>query len=88
MSTGGEVRVVELIQAFLWTCDECGHDNFERAITVSPESIDLENLPVTTFEEAEEIKAFLEEGGEGDFVSAPNRVRCKFCQSEFDTTVV
>ena len=74
---------VELHLAFLWTCDECGRDNFARAVTVAPESVDLENLPVGSHEEGERIREFLEAGNEGGFLQAPTRVRCAHCHAEF-----
>lgn len=84
VSTSGKLRTVELFQAFVWTCEECGQDNYERAVRISPESIDLENLPAGSFEEAESIREFLLQGGEGDFLQAPQHVRCRECSAEFD----
>jgi hypothetical protein len=81
MATGGEVRTVELVQAFLWTCDDCGRDNFERAITVSPESISPDNLPESV--DPEILEQWTSAGGEGCFMMAPDRVKCSHCQAEF-----
>lgn len=86
MSTGGHVRTVELVQAFVWTCDECGQDNFERAITLAPESIDPDDLPSTGGMDPEEVREWLEEGGQGVWVTAPTHVKCRHCGTEFDTT--
>lgn len=61
---------VEIHQAFLWTCDDCGRDNFERAITVSPET----------------IEEWVEGIGEGAWLRAPDRVTCSHCGTNFETT--
>ena len=60
---------VELHQAFLWTCEECGRDNFERAITHEPGDDDEDEIP---------------EGFEGVWLTAPTEVTCKHCGEEFD----
>ena len=84
MATGGDVRTVEMNQAFVWTCDDCGRDNFERAIVVAPESIDLDDLPDSV--DPESIREWAEAGGEGVFAMAPDRVTCRHCRAEFRST--
>jgi hypothetical protein len=84
MATGGETRTVELFQAFLWTCDDCGRDNFERGITVAPESISREDLPVGVGIDTEAIQEWMENGCHGDWVTNPSKVRCSHCGSEFE----
>jgi hypothetical protein len=74
---------VELHQAFTWTCESCGRDNFERGVTVAPESVDLDELPDT--EETESIRMWIAEGGEGVFVVAPDWVTCGHCGERFET---
>ncbi len=76
-------RTVELIQAFVWTCDECGRDNFERGVSLSPESIAIDQLPDAM--DAETFQAWTQAGGEGAFMTAPSRVTCPHCNSQFDT---
>lgn len=76
-------RTVDLVQAFLWTCDECGRDNFERGITVSPESIHPEDIPWVA--DSESVREWLEAGGEGAWLMAPDHVKCRHCGSEFGT---
>jgi len=85
MATGRDVRTVELVQAFLWTCDECGRDNFERSVTVAPESIDPDDLPDVPGLDSDTIREWLETGG-GEWVTAPQHVKCQHCGSEFDTS--
>lgn len=74
-------RTTELIQAFLWTCDDCGKDNFARAITVAPEEIDAADI-------SKPLSEYLEEGGEGDWLRGPDDVTCGHCGSEFRAEVV
>lgn len=76
---------VELLQAFLWTCDACGRDNFERAITVAPEAIHPSELPQGCGMDSETLQEWLESGGGGDWVAAPARVKCRHCGAEFGT---
>ena len=76
---------VEIHQAFVWTCDSCGRDNFERAIAVSPEEIDPSDIPVDDPETAEMIREWIDGGGEGAFVRAPANVTCPHCGAEFGT---
>lgn len=67
---------VELLPAFLWVCDVCGRDNFERCRRIEPESL-----------EAAELQAFAEEfkiHHEGDFLESPGEVKCAYCGAEFD----
>jgi hypothetical protein len=84
VATGGETRTVELVQAFLWTCEECGRDNFERAITLESESIDPDDLPEAAGTDPETVREWLQSGGEGAWVTAPSHVRCQHCGAEFD----
>lgn len=67
---------VELVPAWLWTCDECGRDNFERSIVAE-----------LSAEEMDELKQDhgIEEFHEGDFLSAPDQVVCQGCGEEFQT---
>ena len=82
MATGERLRAVELFQAFFWTCDDCGRDNFERGITISPETISLDDLPDTI---DPKIQDWREAGGSGLFVQAPTQVKCQHCSATFGT---
>ncbi len=83
MATGEGVRTTELVQAFLWTCDDCGRDNFERAITIAPESINQGDLPSGL--DADDLREWAQQGGNGLLAMAPDRVRCGHCRAEFAT---
>jgi len=85
MSVNNDVRTVELAQAFVWTCDDCGRDNFERGTVMPPGAINPAGICMESPEQAEAIQEWLESGGSGDFVMQPARVRCRHCNAEFET---
>lgn len=66
---------VELQQAFLWVCDECGRDNFERSRTVERGSEEWNEV----------VKEFLDQTGceFGEISTAPIAVKCGHCGTEF-----
>jgi hypothetical protein len=69
---------VELHPAFVWDCDECGSQNFERAIIP----------PFATVEEEEIARDILDVAvGEGFPVMAPMQVLCRVCGADFKTDV-
>lgn len=71
-------REVEMHQAYLWTCDDCGRDQFERAIPVARDSLD---------EEDKEAFDALLEGVDGvHALAAPQEVTCKDCGAKFRAT--
>lgn len=67
---------VELHQAFFWTCNQCGKDNFIYAVTVR-----------LSEEQVQEVVK--ERGGTEDFwrngayLQTPNKVTCKFCSAQY-----
>lgn len=67
---------VELHQAFMWDCHDCGTENFARAIR-----------PELSEEEIQELKEEfgLEEGEEGIFLMAPKVVTCSNCGKNYET---
>jgi hypothetical protein len=79
-------KTVELVQAFLWTCDGCGRDNFERGVTIDIEAIDVDRFPASSPEATELIRDWIEAGGETRFVERPDHVRCRHCGAGFATT--
>ena len=60
-------------------------DNFEQGITLSPESINEDDLMDSAGMDAEVIREWINEGGEGAWVMAPTHVKCRHCHCEFDT---
>lgn len=78
------MRRVEIHQAFIWTCDECGRDNFERAIIqeMGPEEREQCFREYHRMEDHEELP---DDWQNFDMVMAPNSVKCPACGEEFDT---
>lgn len=79
---------VELHQAFFWTCDHCGHDNFEFGVTIDTSMSDSEEIDGLcekagiSREEYDAIQA--SEDGGGLFIIGPERVICDGCETEFE----
>jgi hypothetical protein len=65
-------RTAELTTAFMWICEDCGRDNFERAVVLSTEEAKAKGYP-------EELLA------DGEFCRAPDKVTCGHCGAEFET---
>lgn len=68
---------VELLPAFLWICDCCGADNFERAIA-----------PEMSPEELADVKESLGVGEieDGFLLASPDSVTCKSCGAVYETS--
>lgn len=79
-------RTAELIPAYVWTCDDCGLDNFGRMVRLEPESIDLDDLPGHL--DADDIREWIAGGGEGEFLISPERVTCPHCGATYDAEYV
>jgi hypothetical protein len=69
---------VELHPAFVWDCDECGRENYERAIMPPFQSV---------AEEREAYEALDLTPGEEIPVMAPAFVSCRICGKEYQTDV-
>jgi len=71
------IREVELRHAYVWTCDECGRDNFHNGLTLDPSQWTPEEL-------AAKRKEFgIEPGEECEWMWRPDTVVCEFCGAEF-----
>lgn len=66
------MKEVELHLAYAWDCDECGRENFERAIIAefSPEEWD-------------EMRAEGIDPRTGNWVTNPDEVTCRACGAVF-----
>ena len=70
---------VAMRQAYEWTCERCGRDNFERCVVLDMSEKDLD--------------LFVSKAGlrvdngcvAGSFISYPDTVTCKWCTSSFKT---
>ncbi len=67
--SGMEDMVARLHHAFRWDCDNCGRENFERAISMEKEYI--------------ESKIKEEVDQEGDYVLYPALVFCTHCSAQY-----
>jgi hypothetical protein len=83
-------RQVELHQAFVWTCEDCGRDNFERGTIIEPEA--MAGTPEQLRSEAELQEAniclsALDIDARVGFtwMTAPVRVTCGHCGAKFVT---
>lgn len=75
-----KIEAVEITPAFSWTCDECGVENFNRAL-ITEEEFHLEEgedgILHEMFGEEESIII--------PFVNQPERVICRGCRHEYAT---
>lgn len=67
---------VELRCAYEWTCDECGKDNFARAISVALTPEDVEMMIAEYGVEPEECQ-------NGSWLTRPDEVVCAYCGETF-----
>jgi hypothetical protein len=90
-------KTVELRQAFLWTCDGCGSDQFERAVAYDgpplcadchhPEAEHGEFSPWRPFCRGNcACEDFRPPDPGAIFLMAPARVQCSLCGAQFETT--
>lgn len=73
-------HIAVLHQAYVWDCEECGRENFQRAIVMSEEEkqADIKQMR----EDGEEVPEYI------DMMSCctyPVKVTCKHCSQEFTT---
>lgn len=91
---------VELHAAFVWDCDECGRENFERAVegNLTNEilnAMDADSVAYSVAEGVEETGNSDEDGNEElnasallcCVVAAPKHVKCKHCDTSFETVL-
>lgn len=71
------LRTVELHDAWVWDCDECGLENFEHSRRFEGSEEDLQEL-----REEHGIGAW----EAGKFHSLPSAVQCRHCKTTFETT--
>lgn len=72
------MKVVELHPAHVWDCDECGRENFCRGVVVELSEEDKEAMIV-------QEGGVPEDWATGNWLTAPELVRCVHCGIEFRT---
>lgn len=80
------MREVEIHPAHVWTCEDCGQDNFERGITadfLTPEEYREICAEMGVFDPAID-----DEPPEGALMMAPSDVTCRHCGERFKTVDV
>jgi len=70
------MKSIELRGAWVWTCEECGRDNFEHGIAAEMDEAE---------EAIERIDFGIEPEDEGEFMLMPMQVECEACQIRFTT---
>lgn len=77
--------LVELHPAHVWTCDECGRDNFVRAIRYEPLEQELPGLLDAAGISREDYDEWTADpDNSGLFTSIPASVACEWCGAEFE----
>lgn len=72
---------VELHMAFFWLCDDCGAENYVRAVPVIPSAI-------SDPDEREALELASDHPGQpGEWFTRPDRVGCAACGAEFDAAI-
>jgi len=76
----GKKHKVELHEAFVWDCDECGRENLLRALPAEPP-------PDNEIRELLQLGPFeaLPNPDDSNWVRVAETVICAYCQSEFQT---
>jgi hypothetical protein len=74
--TSSDNNAVELFQAFMWICPDCGAENFVRAV-----AIDM----IDDDEDVLNGEFGVQPWEDGEFVIAPDLVKCCDCSNEYNT---
>lgn len=70
---------VELHNAYQWDCEECGKENFCRAVTVEMTPEDIEEMQAEHGGDSEDWQT-------GEWMTRPDEVTCAHCGKTFETT--
>ncbi len=73
-------EIVELHPAHMWDCPECGRENFCRCVLAVVPNEERESFAEKASFDPDMIAMM-----QGDFVTAPDEVTCKFCETTFKT---
>ena len=69
---------IELRPAYVWTCEECGIDNFENCVVLELSDAEMEEL---------RGEHGIADEDEGVFIGMPDVVTCKACKTTFESEV-
>lgn len=82
MSESPSLPVVEIHPAWVFTCEDCGRDTFVRSTVYDAKAVDLDEQ--FDPEDAEAIREHIADGSDGQFLTAPDRVKCSHCGAAFE----
>lgn len=71
---------IELHPAYMWDCDECGRENFARAVYPELSEDEVRELAY----DMGVIESADDDLPPGMILMAPNKVQCIFCNAKFD----
>ncbi|HVL14133.1 MAG TPA: hypothetical protein VM529_16300 [Gemmata sp.] len=78
------MSIVNLSPAYVWDCEDCGRENFQRAVSLKLDPRDDGDAETIRrmhgLSEGEPIPPTLGVG----MMTRPNRVTCKHCGTEFE----
>ena len=80
------MKEVEIHPAHVWTCDECGRDNFERGVQadfLTPQEYRDICEEMGVFD-----PAIQDEPPVGMLMTAPQEVTCRYCGETFRTAEI
>lgn len=77
------MTTVELVPAYVWDCERCGRENFQRSVSVVLNPDDPDDADVIRqmhdIPDADPIP----EGMSVRAMTTPDRVTCRHCEAEF-----
>lgn len=79
------MATVELHEAWCWTCDDCGRDNFCRSRWITPQPNELDEILAKVGMTREDYDEWLESDPDhgGKFSTMPEWVKCEHCGAQF-----
>lgn len=72
-----------LLSAYVWDCDECGAENFERAIVAEMHEEEREEM-FRSFHDLDEWAELPDGWRDFQMVTRPDAVKCRTCGATFD----
>jgi hypothetical protein len=77
------MSIVALSPAYVWDCEECGRENFQRAVSIRLDPEDEGDAATIRDMEGLSEGEPIPNGLVGCMMTRPSRVTCKHCGKEF-----
>ena len=77
------MSIVNLSPAYVWDCEDCGRENWQRAVSIRLDPEDEGDAETLRAMHGLEDGAEIPEGLAGGMMTRPMRVTCKHCGREF-----